>query len=174
MGVGEFDCCTARVVPCGKRRSGVTTVKATRFAGAVLSQLSYPTAGLAAPDVSAIPSQNCDIWCQLADPVAKCWITQEMSQPPAGGGTMVIWKSVVIPAFASPMITAQFAVARSAAVRATLARNRALYERHSWMNCAEVSALPLIHVLGSGNPLASAVTTAIAESRYPSAAVITA
>src|SRR6266851_626523 len=100
-------------------------------------------------------------------------MTQEMSHPAAGGGSMVIRKSAVMPAFASAMIAAQSAVARSAGVRPTFARNRALYERHSWTNCAWVSAFPLIHALGKGKPLGSAVEIAIAESRYPSALVIT-
>ena len=92
----------------------------------MFSQWSYPLDVSAAPDVSAMPSQNCDIWCQLAEPVAKCWIIQEMSQPPAGGGSIVIWRSAVMPAFASAMIAPHAAVSRSAGVRATLARNRAL------------------------------------------------
>ena len=46
------------------------------------------------------------------------------SQPAVGFIAML--KSAVIPAFASAMIDAQSAAARSAGVRATLARNRAL------------------------------------------------
>ena len=41
------------------------------------------------------------------------------------------------------------------------------------MNCAAVSALPLIQVFGNGKPPGVAVAIAMAESRYASAWVIT-
>ena len=106
----------------GKRLSGVTTRNAQRpQVGIVLA-----SQGVYAPEVSAIPSQNCDIWCQLAEPVAKAWMTHAISHPPAGGGFIVIWKSAVIPFVASPSTAVQSTVASSAGVRATVARKRAL------------------------------------------------
>ena len=95
---------------------------------------------------------------------------------------MVMLKSAVMPAFASAITLVQSTIppaamsARSAGVRATPARKRALYERANWMNCAAVSARPLIQVVGSGkpsDPLGALVAIVMAESRYCSAAVIT-
>ena len=71
-----------------------------------------------------MPIQNCDIWCQLAGPVAyDC--TGQMTSHPAVGFIETL-KSAVMPALASAMIAFQSAAARSAGVRATLARKRAL------------------------------------------------
>jgi len=95
---------------------------------------------------------------------------------------MVMLKSAVIPAFASAITLLQSTIppavmsARSVGVRATPARKRALYERANWMNCAAVSARPLIHVVGRGKPSPPAgafVAIVTAESRYARAAVIT-
>ena len=108
-----------QLTPRGNRLSGLTTTNGTRATGGlVASQTSYP------PEVSAIPSQNCDIWCQLAGPVVKAWAGQMTSQPVLGLAAIV--KSAVMPAFASAMIAFQSAAARSAGVRATFARKRAL------------------------------------------------
>src|SRR2546430_11535896 len=97
-----------------------------------LNQRSYP------PDTSAIPSQNCDIWCQLAEPVANCCGTHVISHAPAGGGAMVISKLLVIPPEASVMTLLQSTTpgfARSAGVRAPPARDpppQAFARRMNW------------------------------------------
>src|SRR5438445_13900314 len=90
---GELAFCRARVVPEGKRLSGVTTKNWQRLqTGSVLdSHWSY------APEVSPIPNQNCDIWCQFAEPVANCCGTQETSHAPAGGGFIVMLRLLVRP-----------------------------------------------------------------------------
>ena len=93
-----------------------------------------------------MPSQNCDSWCQLAEPVAYACTGQMTSHP--AEGFMATLRSLLMPAFASAMTAAQSTAARSVGSRATLARRRALYEWMSWTNCVCVMAMPLIHVSG--------------------------
>ena len=97
---------------------------------------------------------------------------QTTSHPAAGFIAML--KSAVIPAFASAMMLAQSAAARSAGLRPTLARNRALYDRTRRKNPVVSSALPLIQVVGSGKPVGDARAIVIAESSSIRAAVMTA
>src|SRR5579862_8143219 len=84
-----------------------------------------------------------------------------------------------MPACTSAMTLGQSTAARSAVVRATPARNRALDVWQNCTNCAAVIGFPLIHVDGSGKPLApllafALVAVAIAESSIWSAAAMTA
>ena len=83
------------------------------------------------------------------------------------------FRSVVMPAAASSVTCRQSTAARSAGVRATPARKRALYE---WAICASTGAVrvtPLIHgaAVGGGNQSVAGpagtgpATIAIAESR---------
>src|SRR5206468_3693121 len=155
--------CAARVMPLGKRRSVVTTRNGSRSAASVLSQASYP------PELSAMPSQNCDIWCQLAGPVANACAGQTISQPVAGLAATL--KSAVMPVLASAMMLTQSAEARSAGVRPTLARNRALYERIHWKYAvvssrvaATAGSCPGTQVAGSGNEPEFARAMVTAES----------
>src|SRR2546427_7615222 len=100
----------------------------------------------------------------------------DTSQPFVGDIKML--KSLVIPKLASAITCAQFTAARSAGVRATPARKRALYECTNWMNCAcviLVTSGSLIQVAGSGNPseLLALPAIAMAESRSARAALMT-
>src|SRR5256885_17063745 len=94
----ELAFCAARVVPRGRRLSSDTTRNGQRLQTGMerLNQRAYP------PEMSAIPSQNCDISCQVAEPVANCCPTHVMSQAPAGGGAILISTMLVIPACGSP------------------------------------------------------------------------
>src|SRR5712692_3677035 len=127
-----------------------------------------------------MPSHNCDICCQFADPVANAWMGHTTSQPAAGLVPML--KSAVMPAVASAITEAQSTAARSAGFLATPARSRALYDRASCMRRGAVRFWPLIHVAVAGDGSQSAAgpagtgadQMAMAESMYPSAAVMTA
>ena len=80
----------------GNRLSRVTTGKGTRLSRVVPSQMLY------APEVSAMPRMNWDIWCQFAEPVAKAWAGHTTSQPELPSvAVMLMLKSAVIPALAS-------------------------------------------------------------------------
>src|SRR2546423_455507 len=119
-----------------------------------------------------MPSQNCDIWCQLADPVANACTGQTTSQPAVGFAAML--KSAVMPALASAMMESQGAAARSAGVRPTLARNRALYERIQRKKFV-VSRLVGVdtQAAGSGNDVELERAIVMAESSSSNALAIT-
>ena len=61
--IAKSACCSARVLPCGKRRSGVTIVKprCRPAPTGVAIHAAYE------PDTSAMPMKNGGIWCHVVN-----------------------------------------------------------------------------------------------------------